>query len=141
METPPEKVRITPQLIEEWEYDAGVLLDANCGEEEIVRDLRERGCTPLLARQIVARARGPVRTQHRILGIYALLGGICLVLLGWWSLHNSVLSHYHKVDIGEMLVGSLSALIGAFKLLTGSAVDVETTIHGTADSDLDQGRY
>ena len=148
MDTPtgaPPKVRITQQLIAEWEHDAKVLLDANCGAVAIIADLRERGCTPLLAKQIVVRVTGPVRARHRLYGLLALAGGSALALVCWWLLSSNTPTHLPRgkgsVGVGLTLVfGIALALLGAWKLLSGSALDMETTLLGTADSDLDQGR-
>ncbi len=125
MEAPPaapEKIRITPALIEEWTRDAGVLLDANCSDAEVVRDLRGRGCTPRMAEHIVARAKGPVRRAHRTLGMRALFIGGGMVLLGW-VLYGSWHGSYRALEL--MGLGAVVAVLGMFKLLTGSAVDVD----------------
>jgi hypothetical protein len=119
----PEKVRITPELIAEWTRDAGVLLDANCSSVEVIRDLRERGCTPRLAEQIVVKAKGPVRAAHRTLGMRAVLAGGGMILLGW--LRHLVFHHSGSAWVVMAGSGSVLATLGGFKLLTGSAVDMD----------------
>lgn len=145
METPaaPEKVRITPALIAEWTHDAGVLLDANCSDAEVVRDLRERGCTPRMAEMIVARAKAPVRARHRGYGLLALLIGGGMLLLGFVLYkYSGFAPHSGKgtlAALGLLIVGGMIALLGAYKVFSGSALDVETTVFGTADDEL-QGK-
>lgn len=150
METPaapPQKIKITAQLIAEWEHDARVLLDANCSGREVISDLRSRGCTPLMAQRIVERVGSGVRAQHRMKGMMTLAGGVVLALVGWWLL-GQMRSGVHVYRGGKgtiamaglVAVGCILALLGTWKLLTGSAVDVETTMAGTADDELDQGR-
>lgn len=129
MESPPAdagKVRITPALIEEWTHDAGVLLDANCSQDEVIRDLRSRGCTPKMAERIVARARGPVRTAHRTLGMRTLFIGGGMVVAGW--LLAGGFNHSARA-LELMSIGGLGVALGLFKLLTGSALDADRVMH------------
>lgn len=123
----PEKNRITPALIAEWTHDAGVLLDANCSKAEVIRDLRDRGCTPRLAEQIVLKAKGPVRAAHRTLGLRALFGGGGMILFGW--LRHLIFHHSGSTWVVMAGGGSVLALLGGFKLLTGSAVDMDRITH------------
>lgn len=124
-ETAPGKTRITAALIAEWTRDAGVLLDANCSRTEVIRDLRARGCTPKLAEQIITRARGPVRAAHRTLGLRAVFTGGGIILLGW--VYSLVFHHSFRAweIVGS---GGLVAVLGGFKMLTGSAVDINRVI-------------
>jgi hypothetical protein len=129
MEAPADengKVRITPARVEEWTRDAGVLLDANCRPAEVIRDLRARGCTPRMAERIVARAGGPVRGAHRRLGVRALLLGGGMIALGW--VISAVFNHsYRAMEL--MALGGVAVALGLYKLLTGSAVDMDRVMH------------
>ncbi|HKB59774.1 MAG TPA: hypothetical protein VKC56_06960 [Gallionellaceae bacterium] len=118
----PQKIKITPELIAEWTRDAGVLLDANCSKAGVIRDLRSRGCTPKLAEQIVAKAKGPVRSAHRVLGMRAVFIGAGMILLGWVL---SLFLHHSWRAWEIMAGGGAVAAVGGFKLLTGSAVDLD----------------
>ena len=126
-----EKVRITHERIAEWRQDAAVLLDANCKPADAVRDLRARGCTPKLAEQIVMKAHGPVRAQHRRQGLGALVGGGALALLGMTAAESDLLSGFWlggRLPLVGVILGLLVAALGALKLLTGNAVDIEDTV-------------
>lgn len=122
----PRKVRITPALIEEWTHDAGVLLDANCRPVEVIRDLQSRGCTPKMAERIVSRARGPVRTAHRTLGMRTLVLGGGMALAGWLLSGGF---HHSARALELMGVGGLGVALGLYKLLTGSALDADRVMH------------
>ena len=126
------KTVITPQMVREWTHDAGVLLDANCSAAEVIRDLKSRGCTPRMAEQIVLNATGPVQARHRKAGLRNLLIGIVCLAVGWillsWSRDpaRAVTSIRGMYGAAALLAfGGVSALFGAYKLLTGSAVDSE----------------
>lgn len=118
----PDTTRITSARIAEWTDDARVLLDANCSKAEVIRDLRARGCTPKLAEQIVLKAKGPVRAAHRTLGLRAIFAGGGMMLLGWG---RHLIFHHTGSAWGFMLGGGVLAALGGFKLLTGSAVDMD----------------
>lgn len=143
METPalPEKVKITSKLIAEWTHDAGVLLDANCSDDEVIRDLRERGCTPRMAETIVANAKAPVRMRHRGYGLLALLisGAMMLVGIALFKHSGPTLHSWSgsRIGLGMLIVGGMIALLGVYKVFSGSAIDVETTVFGTADDELE----
>lgn len=131
----PQKVRITPRLIEEWEHEAKVLIDANSQAAEVMTHLLKQHCPPRQARQIVKRATATVRRQHRLYGLFALAGGSALALAGWWlSGAPTSLSMLNLKGTGnEVLVlgiftGIAITLIGTWKLLTGSAVDILNTL-------------
>jgi hypothetical protein len=140
---PPERNINPRQLIAEWKREAKVLLDANCRKRVVVRHLVELGCPASAAKRIVNEVGNSVALQHRILGLYLAGGGALLALVSLWLVTADMLFTFPLVEVGlagTAVLGVLMVPFGIWKLLSGSAVDMETTLHGSADSELDEGR-
>lgn len=130
-----EKIRITKTLIDEWNVDAVVLLDAKWSEAQVRQDLKERGCTPKLAEQILQRAKITVRARHRIEGMRAVAFGFGLIFLGFGMVYigyvgipiGNLRAHIGSLYIAGFMMalgGCTKVVIGLYKTLTGSTVEV-----------------
>jgi hypothetical protein len=130
-----EKVRITSELTQEWADVAQDLLDDGQSPVQVIRYLKSLGCTPKLAERLVASAGRHVRSRHRGAGMRGVLVGLVLIAAGGAMLfvaHNGINIGKWNVRAGAFYIiagvltlsGVVPVLLGFYKMLTGSTVEI-----------------
>ncbi|MFM9879742.1 MAG: hypothetical protein ACKVOO_04970 [Burkholderiaceae bacterium] len=114
-----------------WQEQALVAIEAGQNDGMARLYLRRMGCPPEIAHRLVAECRQAAKADHRQRGLVMLitgsLFGIPLALLAAFALVGIPIWKYEVRSGGLMIVAAIgaffclsSALLGAYKLLTGS---------------------
>jgi hypothetical protein len=131
------KVRITAALIEDWTLEAISRYETGDSEKEILEYLKSCGCTPKIRERILHNAKGNVKSVHRGAGFRAFLSGAALLVVSWLllrTIYGGIEAHATHIRGGGkvLILGVLSGLAGAgfcllgiFKFVTGSTMDIE----------------
>ena len=129
MEEPRRSIR---QLIEDLQPQVVNLLLENWSENEILAFLREEGCTPLVAKNILAKARGAVGSRNRLKGLIITAGGVLCVIAAQYTKHAILADELHlrgraggKAALLAMVgtpLGTVVILVGLYYLFFGKSV-------------------
>ena len=135
--TPAVRPRIDAAQIDEWRNEALAAARNGTDERAIESWLKENGCPPRTRQDILLKARAERRTHHRGVGVKAMGLGLLAFAGGAALLAVSV----GGVPVGDgtriasprgalagaglIAVGLPPLLFGVWKMLTGSAVEVQ----------------
>ena len=133
----PVKSRITPAAQERWLQEAKERLLAGHSVTVVDGLLKDAGCPPRLRQELLARADARSRGPHRAKGLRVLLAGVGVAALGglviWWARTTLVVSMSGQVHhpgklafcgVVIAVVGAWMGLVGVWKMLTGSSIDI-----------------
>ena len=128
---PTVKPRITPDQQVRWlEAAKGFLRDGE-SMDAVDAFLQAEGCPPRLRRELLRQANAGSLGKHRGNGLRLLATGLGVIALGaevvWWAMSSGGMHHSGRLAFAGTViavVGLQMGLVGAWKMLTGSRVDV-----------------
>lgn len=132
---PPAKPRITQTASQRWLESARRFLADGESMEAVDAFLQREGCPPRLRQELLRQADVRSRGWHRGMGLRLVVIGLGVMVLGGavesWATsdvtrHGSVLAFWGWVIVA---VGAQVGLAGAWKLVTGSRVDLTADRH------------
>lgn len=135
--TEPVKSRITPAAQERWFEEAKERLLDGHSLEVVDGLLKDAGCPPRLRQEILARANARSRGPHRAKGLRVFLAGVVVLAIGavliWWARMTWMDTMTHRLGHNDRLafcgmviavVGAWMGLVGVWKMVSGSSVDI-----------------
>jgi len=132
----PVKARITQTAQQRWLEQARQFVRNGDSGEAVDDWLQAQGCPPRLRQELLAQAAAAGRDRHRGDGLRVLAAGLAVSALGvavrQWATHDGVTRLSGRLEFWGLVIGAVGvmvALVGGWKMLTGSSVDLTSEMH------------